>query len=775
MLLHRKVIIFLIVFGIFSFSAYSQSPTGSITGRIINKSTKAPISSITVRVLNTQLGAISSVDGRFTIQNVPAGVYAVKFSGVGFEPFSQTDVVVSSGRPVSLEVELVDKIIQLEETEVRASFFVKKVETATSTQTLNAEDIRRAPGVQEDVIRATALLPGVGVTGAGRNDLLVRGGAPFENLFTVDNLEVNNINHFGSQGSTGGPLSIINIDFVRSVDFSAGGFGAVYGDKLSSSTNIKLRNGNEEKFAGKLNLSATGFGVNVEGPVSDKGSYFFSARRSYLDFLFNAAGFGFIPQYWDFQGKMNYRLDQKNTLSFLMVTAIGNVKLNNDNLDNILDNSQIAVPQQYQNFWGLTWQRLFGSGFTTVTLGSNWTKFETFQNDSNLVEIFRNNSREAELILRTDVDWQISRNFELKAGNQVKWGGVLEYDVLLPGNLRIDKSNSGPYDESFHRPLAVDTTFREFKNATYASLTFPIGNHRLTFGGRMEYFSMTPQNLYFSPRASFIYFINPMSSIIASAGRYYQSPMYIWLIGDAMNENLEAMQSDQLVLGYEHTPLQDVKVQLEVYHKWYNNYPARVWRPQAVLAPSGFDDISNDIPYGLEPLASEGKGTSYGAELFIQKKLTPQIPIYGLLSLSWSKTEFTSIDGIKRAGSFDSRWIFNVAMGWRINPKWEISSKFRLATGVPTTPYVPAGEINAGELDFSQFNAGERLPLFHALDFRIDRRWNFTNFTLVTYIDVQNAYGRENASGYRWDLRTQRGELQSSLGLLPSIGVSFEF
>mgnify|MGYP001159260587 CR=1 FL=1 len=336
-----------LIVGAFNFSISletAQATNLKISGRVVSKMTQSPLSRVTVRIVGTDKGAITKDDGSFVINNVPTGIYQVQFSILGYETYVQTDIAVSTGRPVMLEIELAEKIIELEGAEVKASYFDKKIETVSSTQTLNFEDIRRAPGVQEDVIRAAALLPGAGVTAAGRNDLIVRGGAPFENLFIVDNLEVNNINHFGSQGSTGGPLAIINIDFIRNVDFSAGGFGARFGDKTSSITNITLRNGNEDAFAGKAYLSATGVGLNLEGPLSDKGSYFFSARRSYLDVLFNLAGFAFVPEYWDFQGKANYRLDDKNILTYLFVSAINTVKLNNDDQDNVYDNSRVAIP-----------------------------------------------------------------------------------------------------------------------------------------------------------------------------------------------------------------------------------------------------------------------------------------------------------------------------------------------------------------------------------------------------------------------------------------------
>ena len=759
-----SLLFFLIIF-LSTVTLHSLEKVGEITGTVVNKTTQNPIPGVTVRVLKTSKGAVSDNSGKFKIMGIEPGIYAVQFTAIGYEKYVQSNVSVTTGRPVDLQIEMTETVIELEGAEVRASYFTKQIETATSTQRLSSEEIRRAPGVQEDVVRATALLPGVNVTAAGRNDLIVRGGAPFENLFLVDNIEVSNINHFGSQGSTGGPLSIVNLDFVRNVNFSAGGFGAKYGNKLSSITEITMRKGNEEKFGGKVNLSATGFGVNIEGPISDKGSYFFSARRSYLDLLFDLAGFGFVPQYWDFQGKIHYRLDDKNIIEFLSIWALDDVKLNNDNFENRATNARVAVPNQRQYFSGITWKHLFEKGFTNVTLGRDYTKYSVFQNDSNLTEIFRNDSEEGEFQLKADLTYQLAKRTELRVGNQTKFGAYLKYDVLIPGFLRTD-------DMGNPSPLDKDTTFNTWKNGTYASLTLPIGNHRLTAGGRMDYYNYTKDKLFFSPRASFVYFLNPVSSFTASAGRYYQPPSFVWLVGGTQ-EQLNPIIADQAVIGYDHTPLQDVKVQVEAYYKSYHNYPAKVWRPQAILAPSGFENIQAQIPSGLEPLANEGEGRSYGAELFIQKKLS-DIPVYGLLSLSYSRTKFRSIDNEWRWSPFDSRWVFNISGGWRINQEWEISSKFRFATGVPSTPYYSSGE-NAGRINFSEFTEGERLPNFHSLDIRVDKRWIFETLTLITYIDVQNVYGRENVSGLTWDPVDNVQEYNRSIGVLPSIGISIDF
>lgn len=740
----------------------AQDEKISISGKVTNANTGKPIPGITVFVEGTNRGTYTNSEGRFQIKGLNSGVYSLRFSGVGFETFVKSNLYVTNVKPVYVEVELVEKVINIEGLEVRGKYFERFIETTTSTSTFSAEEIRRAPGVQEDIIRATSLLPGVAVTSIGRNDLIVRGGAPFENLFIVDNIEVPNINHFGTQGTNGGPLAIINIDFVKNVQFSAGGFGVKYGDRTSSLTQITLYNGNEEKFGGKAVLSATGFGVNLEGPINSKGSFFFSARRSYLDWVFKAANFAFVPEYWDFQGKVNYKLDEKNTFSFLAIGALDFVQLNNNNEDNRYKNSRVAVPEQRQYFSGLSWKHIMENGYVNIVLGRTYTKFNTYQNDSNLVEILKNNSIEGETSLKADFEIKLSNIFNLSFGNQVKVGSKLNYDIFVDGRFRLDdKGNPSTY--------SVDTTLSTIKNGTYVNLATSIGRHRISFGLRGDYYNFTSTKYFLSPRISVSYMINPVSTIVFSLGRYYQSPSYIWLIG-APNQRLNPIRADQVVLGYEHTPFEDLRVQLEVYYKKYSNYPARVFRPQAVLAPNGFDDLSSDIPFGIEPLVSAGTGWSRGVELLIQKRFSPKIPLYGLLSVTVSQTKFSGLEGKERPSTFDNPLIFNIALGYRFNPEWEISYKYRSAIGFPTTPFLPNGLR-----DYSRYNEGERLPIFHQTDFRVDKRWFLKNFNIVTYLDIQNVFSTKNKSGIRWDYRTQSIEYLQSIGIIPSIGIYFEF
>jgi hypothetical protein len=745
----------------FTVSSYTQ--TGSIKGRILEQSTKESLPAAVVQIVGTQIGASADENGEFLISNIPVGTYQVRASLIGFEPLVQSDVIVATARPVELLLELRESSIDIEGVEVSAGFFQRSPDAPVSVQRLSYEEIRRFPGGFEDVVRAIAVLPGVAQAQPGRNDLVVRGGAPSENLFTVDNVEIPNINHFGTQGAGGGPLSYINLDFVRETAFSTGGFGVRYGDRLSSVLNIDLRDGRADRFGGKATVSASQFGLNVEGPFSQSGSLMFSARRSYLDFIFKAAGFSFVPEYWDFLGRAHYAIDKNNELTFLAVGAIDDVSFINTDADDRFSNSRVLGTAQRQYASGVSLRHLFTHGFATFTLGRSFVQYNGIQRDSLLVPIFSNRSEEGETSLRADVTLKTSDHTEFTFGTQAK---MIRFNanLALPGYVTPfgDTLSVGVQD---YRTLGM-------KGSAYLQLTQRVFDHvTLIVGGRGDYFDRIDKKFVVSPRAALTYDVTPLTTITATAGVYYQSPSYVWLVANASNRRLTHVRADQFIFGVEHLIRDDLRFRIEGFSKIYSNYPASLERQYLVLANTGGGFGGSDenfASFGLDELVSWGKGRALGVEFLLQKKLS-DIPLYGLASLTLSQSRFTSVDGVERPGAFDQKLILNLSAGYRFDEKWEASMKFRYASGHPFTPFNTNGTQNV-----ALYNSELTSPI-HSLDIRVDRRWNFESWTLITYVDIQNIYNNKHSGSVRWNAREQRVEMdESSIGILPSIGVSAE-
>ena len=744
-------------------SAYSQATTGQLTGFVVNRATQEALPGANVQLVGTPIGAATDPEGRFRLAEVPVGTYQVRASFVGFEALVLSDIVVTSGRPTDIVIRMEEASIDIEGVEVTGNYFVRTPDAVVSVERLSYEEIRRSAGGFEDVIRAVSILPGVAQAQSGRNDLVVRGGAPSENLYIVDNIEIPNINHFGTQGASGGPLSYINLDYVRETSFSSGGFGVRYGDRLSSVLTIDMKDARTDHFGGKATIAATQFGLNIEGPLGPDGGVVFSARRSYLDFIFKAAAFSFVPEYWDFLTRANYRIDQSNTLSILGIGAIDRVNFNNATADDRYNNSTILGSDQNQYAFGVSLQHLINKGYLTLTLSRSFVSYNELQRDSLLNPVFSNTSREGETGLRFDAVWKWGKT-ELSTGMQAKRVKFNTTLYLPPFVTTYGDTISASVDDAED----IGTKGGAFLQVAQ---TLPL-NALLTVGGRMDYFTLINTKFYFSPRASLSLPVGPLTSVQVSVGQYRQFPSYIWLVSNGANRDLLAPRVNQYVLGVEHMLRSDLKLRLEGFRKEYREYPASVDRTYLTMSNTGAgfggseDGFSS---YGLDRLVNGGSGNSCGVEFFAQKKLS-EVPLYGLVSVTLSETRFTALDGIKRPGNFDQALLFNLSLGYKFDERWESNIKYRYAGGRPYTPYESDGTQNPDAL-----NSG-RLQGTGILDVRVDRRWNFANWNLIVYIDIQNILNNKYTGQYRWDARTQQVEdMNNGIGILPSIGISAEF
>ena len=751
-------IILLMVFFLFA-ESYPQEEKGKIYGSIKDVISLQPLPGANILVVDTNMGAASDADGNYIIEGIEPGTYRIRISSVGYMAVIKTDVVVNPIKPNRIDVELQEMPYQLNEITVQDDYFFKSPIEIISTAKFSFEEIRRSPGAFEDVVRALSVLPGVAQADAGRNDLIIRGGAPYENLFLVDGTKIPNINHFGNQGATGGPISYVNLDFVKSTTFSTGGFPVTYGDKLSSVLSIKLKDGRSDRIGGKATISSSQFGLNLEGPITQNSDFIFSARRSYLDIIFKAAGFAFVPEYYDMISKLNIKLNSGNNLSFFFLGALDNVNFFNDTPEKRFDNSRTIGSNQKQYTIAGKYQKIFERGFLDISLSRNYVNYNSTQKDTLQNPLYTNLSTEAENSAKSELTLKVSSENEINIGAELS---LIEFnsDVYSPSIV----TSFGDLLDTIN----YKTNVNYFKWGGYLNYNSILSEKFLmNLGIRGDYFDGINTKYYFSPRLSLSYRLTPESNISISGGIYYQTPSYLWLNNDK-NRDLKSIKVNQYILGYENRLKEDILFKIEGFIKDYSNYPVSTIRPYLILANTGagFSD-DNYSSLGLDPLQSTGKGLTRGIEFSVQKKLS-EIPYYGIISLTISKSDFTSLDRVSRPGLYDQNILFNISGGYKFNSEWEGSFKFRLATGSPYTPF-----DNYGRQSVSDYNS-KRLVPSHSLDIRVDKRWNFSSWVLITYIDIQNIYNRKNTNSVRWDPRIMKVDETSSIGILPSIGISAE-
>lgn len=375
----QKLFIFKFVL-LFGLNAMAYQGQGNLSGSVTDARTGETIPGATVQILETTLGAITNGDGFYTIRNIPAKTYSVQASFVGYETVIKYNVVIKSGGIPDLNFELQEAVSELGEVVVTANPFEKIEETPLSIQKLSAEEIATYPGGNNDIAKVVQSLPGVsGSVGGFRNDVIIRGGAPNENVYYLDGIEIPNINHFATQGSAGGPVGLLNVSFFEGVTLSTSAFGAQYDNVLSGVLQFDQRNGNNRDLKTNIRVGSSETALTFEGPLFRKDgeasntSFIVSARRSYLQLLFDLIGLPILPDYWDYQYKLTHKIDDYNELIITGVGSVDDFRVNDlDEFDPEQQATQDQVPiiKQKSNTIGASWKSRFkdGSGFTRLTL-----------------------------------------------------------------------------------------------------------------------------------------------------------------------------------------------------------------------------------------------------------------------------------------------------------------------------------------------------------------------------------------------------------------------
>jgi len=756
---------------LFSFqSTYADNPApppskaGSIKVTVIDAITSAPLIGASIMVLGSKTGAATDAEGKASIKNIGAGGYSLSISLIGYEPSTLTDVIIRPERTTFVTAKLNPSAVETEGIVVSGGFFNDAPSQPTSTIGFNAEEIRRSPGTAGDVSRILYVLPGVAKVDDQMNNLVVRGGTPAENGFYIDNIEIPNINHYPVEGASGGPIGLINTDFISDVRFTAGGFPASYGDRLSSIMEIEFREGNRDEFDGQIDMHMAGFGGIAEGPFAEKkGSYLVSARRSFLDFLVDAIGTGVAPKYSDYQAKVVYDLTSADKLSFLGIVGVDYI--NFDKEQSIDDgNTAYGRYKSYEYASGINWRHIWNqkafSNTSISILGVRYdAEFSETKSDLLLEDIL---SDDRAVQIRNVNTCQLGKTNFVEFGFDSKHY-FNDYDVYY-----------GDYTNALGDPvpaLIVNDNVSASRVGAHAGVTLnPLKPLTATAGLRYDYFDYN-RHSHLSPRFSFSLKLSDRLSLNGATGIYYQNLPVNFLAQKESNKKLKDMLSIHYTLGLGYLLTENTKVTVEGYYKDYDNFPIDPAQPQffAADATTYYGFFGN-----YESLSDLGIARSYGVEGILQKKLVKGF--YGLVSLSLSKSEYEGLDNVWRDRMFDNRVIIGVEGGFKPNNKWEFSTRWIYAGGVPYTPLdiEASRSINRSVYDGSRVNA-ERYPDYHSLNLRFDKRFLFARSNLILYFSIWNAYNRKNISTYYWNEIEQKQDIVYQWSTLPVLGIEYEF
>ncbi|MFH0895171.1 MAG: TonB-dependent receptor [Bacteroidota bacterium] len=732
------------------FPAMLMAQTGIIRGKITNAKNNTALPFVNVAIPGTSSGAVSDTAGFYQIRNLKPGQYNVTASFIGFETQTAFEIEVTNSKPATVDFLLEEVITSLKGVEVKASPFTKKEESPISMRTLGVSEIARNPGGNRDISKVIQSLPGVAQTVSFRNDIIIRGGSPNENRFYLDDIEIPNINHFATQGASGGPVGMINVDFVRDVSFYSSAFPANRNNSLSSVMEFKFRDGREDRMGTKFTLGASDMGLTAEGPIGKKTTFIASARRSYLQFLFKVIGLPFLPTYNDFQFKVKYKPDAKNEFTLLGIGAIDDFTLNTE-LQKTGDDQQkyilgyLPVQTQWNYMNGVKYVHYRNTSYSTLVLSRNMlnNESEKYRNndDSNPAnKILKYKSQEIENKFR----YEETRRFN---GYKLNYGIGFENSKYTNATYNLISMPWGVDTLNFSSDLTID------KWGLFGQLSKSFFNNRLglSFGIRSDgndyNKAMINSAKQLSPRLSVSYSILPNFTFNANCGYYYQLPAYT-VLGYRNNNNelvnkangVKYIRAKHLVSGFEYISKKNLKLNVEGFLKIFQNYPFAV-RDSISLANVG----SDFGVIGNEEVVSTSEGRSYGIEFLAQQKLFKGF--YGMITYTFVRSEFKDKNDIYVPSSWDNRNIVNITLGKSLKRNWELGAKWRYSMGSPFTPYnIPLSvqianwQINGrGIPDYDNLNK-MRLPAFHQLDIRVDKKYYLKKFTMEFYVDIQNLY-----------------------------------
>jgi len=786
-----------------SVSLLAQS--GVIRGRVYDKKNNEPLPFVNVIVVNQSIGAATDLDGNFLITGVEPGFYILMASFIGYKIAYSAEIQVNNARSAFVEIGMEQQAIEFQQVEVRPSEFLKKIDAPISVQKIILSDIEKAPGANRDISKVIQSFPGVGSTVSYRNDVIVRGGGPNESRFYLDGIEIPNLNHFATQGASGGSNGILNADFIETVDFYSGAFPASRGNALSGVFDFKQKSGNKERANHRAVLGASEMAYTVDGPLSARTTYLFSVRRSYLKFLFDVIGLPFLPTFNDYQLKTETVFDPNNRLVILSLGALDNNRLNlgiknpDEQQQYILN--YLPESDQWNYMIGAAYTHFRGKSFQTYVLSRNMLSNKSYKyanNDdsaeSNKIQDYV--SQEIENKFRFENTWR-DRGLKITygvSGEYAKYNNTTYQELYLANSLFVKDYSSdldlwkyaafGQISKPFFRDrLTLSVGIRTDANTYSASMSNPVNQ--------------------ISPRFSASYILSPKFNLNFNTGRYYQLPSYTTLgyrdaSGVLINKanHLRYISSDHMIGGIEYISGIDTRLTAELFYKTYRHYPFSVTDSVSIATKGGDYGTVGD-----EEVTSIGTGRAYGFELSGRYRVLRDIT--GIFSYTYVRSEFENDNGEYVPSSWDSRHILSLTMSKMFKGNWQAGAKWRFVGGSPYTPYdlnksalVTAWNTQGRPfLDYTRFNR-ERLGNFFQLDIRVDKSFNFERWSLLVYLDIQNVFNSQaeqpdivlpvyGADGnpvilnpgdpldaQRYDLRS----IANTAGtILPSIGITVDF
>lgn len=752
-----REIAFLVLLLIIPNTVFSQTEKiGFVSGQVTERITGQPISGASVGANGIE--TTTDAQGRYKLE-VPAGSYNLRFKADGFSEFYSGQITVTATRTFVQNVALSIAIEQVT-VEVESGTFETTADLPLSQTAFNRDEIRFTPGSGGDPLRAINSLPAVTVQSGEFADLIVRGGSTGENLTFIDNIPISDFTLFTDKYDQGrsGRATFLPPDVFSSVDFSAGGFGVKYGDKMSSVLDVRLREPNKDKFQGSFFIDSGGAGLSFDTPIGRRGGFLTSIRRSYIDVafdLFNVADIG-RPRNWDIINRGTFEIDARNKLSLTVINLFERYTLS--------DEQAVASDRSYdrlrterrsrRGIFGLTWSSTIGD--STLSQATFWGNIRRsdggfFRPNSTIVQRSRD-LRESEFGIKEELTSSLGNKLQLAAG------GALIFNRA--NYFSFERSGAG-FSALEEQALAPDRSSRfvlptRFSAYGYGQISWrPTDRFSVTPQIRIDRLGVTGETVA-SPRLSARYKLSEKLSLNFATGVYHQVPdLFTFTISS--NRALQAQRATHLIGGVEWLASRDVRVRAEVFRKDYSRLAVR--------------------PFGsTNTFVNTGEGTADGMEFSLQKSLSGRFS--GQVSYSYVKSKRALCEGCFAYPADIERPHQLILLG--ITRVWgfTIGGKYRLASGLPYSERTPVtiapGTFLHRLARVDDINAN-RLGRYSVLDMRVERKFDFKRWSIAPFFDLFNVFASNEGTEVTYELTRRTPRIMNEGNRLPIIGLRLEF
>lgn len=774
-----------IVLLLFASISFAQNNKQNIRGTLTDKLSQSPIIGATVQLITEKTGTQTDVNGHFVLSNIAPNRYEIKISFVGYKDVLIPNVVVTSGKEVILDITMEEDLRLLNEVVVKASNKANTVNklASISARTFSMEEVNRYAGGRSDPARLAANFAGVSAPDDSRNDIVIRGNSPVGVLWRIDGMNVTNPNHFASVGTTGGAVSALNTNLLKSSDFFTSAWPAEYGNAISGVFDLGFRNGNSQKRETTVQAGViTGLEATTEGPINkEKGSSYLVGYRYALAGVAQAVGVDIgttaTPSHSDLSFKLNSGNTKWGKFSMFGILASSSISIAGGNSGSLYGGKDGNDLSSKISIVGVNhFKQLTKNAYLSSTIGLNYSSTDQVNYGSDRVsnEYY---SKEENNVAKTGYNFSTSYNAKINSKLFVKIGiqnELIGLNLYYRTKQNVSSSWKQIWDYDSYTNLAQ--VYAHAKYSFSDRLTLNAGLHS-------QYFFLN-KSTSLEPRLGLKYDLTPNSTLSFGYGLHSQmQPINVYFLQTQNsdnsysynNKNLDFTKSHHVVLGYDLQPFKDWRLKAEAYYQYLYDVPVNTFSSTYSMLNTGAS-FKTDLE---DNLTNAGSGQNYGVELTIEKFFSKGY--YALFTSSIYDSKYKGSDGVEHNTAFNGKYVVNLLAGkeWAIGNRNKFSLDFKY-TNAGGRAYTPVN-LTASNAAGREVLSTDAYSAFYDNYFRMDLKAGYTinsakrKLSQTISLDVQNVTNHKNVFSQSYNGGSKSIQTTYQLGLFPNVVYKVQF